>query len=77
MHTVRLEQMTAASRSKLKDMWIVVLNEVMIHIQSFVDKNVMEYKDKELEAFTTGLGMVSVLCKRMIEDIQGDIVDEN
>ena len=36
----------------------------------------MEYKDKELEAFTTGLGMVSVLCKRMIEDIQGDIVDE-
>lgn len=74
MHIVRLEQM---NRSKLKDMWIVVLNEVMIHIQSFVDKNVMEYKDKELEAFTTGLGMVSVLCKRMIEDIQGDIVDEN
>ena len=65
------------NRSKVKDMWIVVLNEVMIHIQSFVDKNVMEYEDKELEAFTTGLGMVSVLCKQMIEDIQGDIVDEN
>jgi len=69
--------MTAASRSNIKDMWIVVLNEIMIHIQSFVDKNVMEYKDKELEAFTTGLGMVSILCKQMIEDIQGDKTNEN
>ena len=25
---------------------------------------------------TTGLGMVSVLCKQMIEDIQGDITSE-
>ena len=65
------------NRSKVKDMWIVVLNEIMIHIQSFVYKNVIEYEDKELEAFTTGLGMVSVLCKQMIEDIQGDITDEN
>ena len=35
----------------------------------FVNKNVMEYKDKEFEAFAVGLGMVDVLCKRMIEDI--------
>jgi hypothetical protein len=68
--------MTAASKSNIKDMWVVVLNEVMIHIQAFVDDNVMEYKGKELKAFTTGLGMVSVLCKQMIEDIQGDITSE-
>ena len=48
-----------------------------LYILSFVDKNVMEYKDKELEAFTTGLGMVSILCKQMIEDIQVEFVDEN
>ena len=51
------------------DVWTVVLHEMMMHIQKFVDDNPMDYKKKELKAYTTGLGMVSVLCKNMIEDI--------
>ena len=57
------------------DGWTVVLHEMMIHIQKFVDDNPMEYKGKELEAYTTGLGMVSVLAKQMIEDIQREKAD--
>ena len=52
-----------------RDIWVVVLNEMREHVKMFVNKNVMEYKDKEYEAFAVGLGMVDVLCKRMIEDI--------
>ena len=51
------------------DVWVVVLHEIMMHIQKFVDDNPMEYKGKEKKAYTTGLGMVSVLCKAMIKDI--------
>ena len=60
-----------------RDVWGVVVNELVQHVQMFANKNVMEYKDKELEAFTTGLGMVAVLCKRMIEDIQGEMNDKD
>ena len=54
------------------EVWIVVLHEIMMHIQKFVDDNPMDYKKKELKAYTTGLGMVAILCKRMIEDIAGE-----
>jgi len=54
------------------DVWVVVLHEMIMHIQKFVDDNPMEYKGKEKKAYTTGLGMVSVLCKRMIEDIMNE-----
>ena len=57
------------------DGWTVVLHEMMIHIQKFVDDNPMEYKGKELKAYTTGLGMVSVLAKQMIRDIQREKAD--
>ena len=53
-----------------QDVWTVVLHEMMMHIQKFVDDNPMGYKKKELKAYTTALGMVSILCKNMIEDIQ-------
>jgi len=53
-----------------EDVWTVVLHEIMMHIQKFVDDNPMDYKKKQLKAYTTGLGMVSILCKNMIEDIQ-------
>ena len=49
------------------DVWVVVLHELIMHIQKFVDDNPMEYKGKEKKAYTTGLGMVAILCKRMIE----------
>tara|TARA_R110002051_G_C8500503_1_gene464671 strand:- start:268 stop:471 length:204 start_codon:yes stop_codon:yes gene_type:complete len=58
-----------------QDVWIVVLHEVQMHIQKFVDDNPMDYKKKELKAYTTGLGMVSVLCKAMIEDIAREPVN--
>ena len=57
------------------DGWTVVLHEMMIHIQKFVDDNPMEYKGKELKAYTTALGMVSILAKQMIEDIQREKAD--
>ena len=54
------------------DVWVVTLDEVAGHVQRFVDDNPMKYKGKELKAYTTGLGMVSVLCKAMIKDILED-----
>ena len=54
------------------DMWIVQLDELIQHVQKFVDDNPINYKGKELKAYVTGLGMVSVLCKAMLEDIMGD-----
>jgi rubrerythrin len=39
------------------DVWIVLLDEIMNHVQKFVDENPMKYKGKELKAYTTGLGM--------------------
>ena len=54
------------------DVWVVLLDEGMGHIQKFVDDNPMDYKGKELKAYTTGLGMVSVLCKAMIDDVMGE-----
>ena len=57
------------SEATKADVWIVVLHELQLHIQKFVDDNPMEYKGKEKKAYNVGLGMVSVLCKKMIEDI--------
>lgn len=57
------------------DGWTVVLHEMMMHVQRFVDDNPMEYKGKELKAYTTALGMVSVLAKQMIQDIQQEKAD--
>ena len=58
------------------DGWTVVLHEMMMHVQKFVDDNPMDYKGKEKKAYTTALGMVSVLCKHMIEDIKGQEVKD-
>ena len=60
------------SEATRQDVWIVVLHEIQMHIQKFVDDNPMEYKGKEKKAYNVGLGMVSVLCKKMIEDIVED-----
>ena len=57
------------------DVWVVVLHELEMHIQKFVDDNPMDYKRKELKAYTTGLGMVSILCKHMKEDIMREPAD--
>ena len=57
------------------DGWTVVLHEMMMHVQRFVDDNPMEYKGKELKAYTTALGMVSVLAKQMIQDLQQEKAD--
>ena len=54
------------------DLWIVQLDSLLGHVQKFVDDNPMEYDGKELKAYTTGLGMVSVLCKAMIDDVMGE-----
>ena len=54
---------------------MVVLHELQIHIQKFLEDNPMDYKGKEKKAYNVGLGMVSVLCKQMIEDIVREPVD--
>ena len=60
------------SEATRQDVWIVVLHELQMHIQKFLEDNPMDYKGKELKAYTTGLGMVGVLCKAMIKDILED-----
>ena len=55
--------------SSVKDAWVVLLNELIIHAGNFGAKNVMEYEDKELEAFETGLGMMIIYMKNMMKDI--------
>ena len=55
--------------SSVKDAWVVLLNELIVHAGNFRAKNVMDYKDKELEAFDTGLGMMVVMMKTMMRDI--------
>ena len=60
------------SEATSQDVWIVVLHELQIHIQKFLDDNPMEYKGKEKKAYNVGLGMVSVLFKQMIEDIANE-----
>ena len=54
--------------SDVKDAWVVLLNELIIHAGNFRAKNVMEYEDKELKAFDTGLGLMVLLMKEMIRD---------
>ncbi len=68
--------MLTVEMSRVKDAWVVLLNELIIHAGNFRAKNVMEYKDKELEAFDTGLGMMVVLMKNMIRDILEEKKDE-
>tara|TARA_R100000388_G_C7241266_1_gene161566 strand:+ start:1559 stop:1771 length:213 start_codon:yes stop_codon:yes gene_type:complete len=61
----------------LHDAWVVQLDSLIKHAANFREKNVMEYKGKELKAFDTGLGMMVVLMKAMIKDIQsGKYKDE-
>ena len=55
--------------TKALDLWIVQLDSLLGHVQKFVDDNPMEYDGKELKAQTTGLGMMAVLMKNMIEDM--------
>ena len=58
------------------DMWIVQLDELVGHALKMRDDNVMKYEDKELEAFETGLNMMVLLMKAMIEDMVGERNDD-
>ena len=51
------------------DMWIVQLDELIQHAIKIRNDNVMEYKDKELEAFETGLNIFTLLMKKMGEEM--------
>ena len=51
------------------DLWIVQLDNLLGHVQKFVDDNPMDYSGKELKAYTTGLGMMAILMKKMVEDM--------
>ena len=57
-------------------MWIVQLDELVGHALKMRDDNVMKYEDKELEAFETGLNMMVLLMKAMIEDMVGERNDD-
>ena len=43
--------------------WVVQLNELIDHAIAIRNENVMDYKDKELEAFETGLNIFTLLMK--------------
>jgi len=51
------------------DMWVVQLDELIQHAIKIRNDNVMEYKDKELEAFETGLNIFTLLMKEMVRDM--------
>ena len=54
------------------EMWIVQLDELIQHAIKIRNDNVMEYKDKELEAFETGLNIFTLLMKQMVRDMVGE-----
>ena len=54
------------------DMWIVQLDELIQHAIKIRNDNVMEYNDKELEAFETGLNIFTLLMKEMVRDMVGE-----
>ena len=54
------------------DMWIVQLDELIQHAIKIRNDNVMEYNDKELEAFETGLNIFTLLMKQMVRDMVGE-----
>ena len=61
----------------LHDAWVVQLDSLIKHATNFRRDNVLNYEDKELEAFDAGLHMMVLLMKAMIEDIQtGKYKDE-
>ena len=51
------------------DLWIVQLDDLIQHAIKIRNENVMEYKDKELEAFETGLNIFTLLMKEMVKDM--------
>ena len=51
------------------DLWIVQLDDLIQHAIKIRNDNVMEYKDKELEAFETGLNIFTLLMKEMVKDM--------
>ena len=51
------------------DLWIVQLDDLIQHAIKIRNDNVMEYKDKELEAFETGLNIFTLLMKEMVKDL--------
>ena len=59
------------------DMWVVQLDELIQHAIKIRNDNVMEYKDKELEAFETGLNIFTLLMKEMMKDMIGDRKSDN
>ena len=54
------------------DLWIVQLDDLIQHALKIRDDNVMEYKDKELEAFEMGLNIFTLLMKEMLKDMLGE-----
>jgi hypothetical protein len=59
------------------DMWVVQLDELIQHAIKIRNENVMEYRDKELEAFETGLNIFTLLMKEMMKDMIGDRKSDN
>ena len=51
------------------DMWVVQLDDLIQHAIKIRNENVMEDKDKELEAFETGLNIFTLLMKEMVKDM--------
>tara|TARA_R100000234_G_scaffold98170_1_gene66651 strand:- start:482 stop:679 length:198 start_codon:yes stop_codon:yes gene_type:complete len=59
------------------DMWVVQLDELIQHAIKIRNENVMEYRDKELEAFETGLNIFTLLMKEMMKDMIGERKSDN
>ena len=51
------------------------MNELNDHAIAIRNENVMDYKDKEREAFETGLNIFTLLMKEMLKDMLGEVDD--
>ena len=56
-------------QSLLHDAWIVQLDSLIKHAENFRRLNVLEYKGKELKAFDSGLHLMVILMKSMVEEL--------
>ena len=59
-----------------RDLWIVQLDDLIKHSLTIRDDNVMDYKKKSKEAFETGINMLVLLMKSMIEEMVEEKKDD-
>ena len=59
-----------------RDLWIVQLDDLIVHALKIRDDNVMKYRRNVKKAFEMGINMLILLMKSMIEEMVEEKKDE-